>query len=270
MTRPSGAPGSRTMTRPSGAPGRARIAGAVLGARPGLRWSVLALLVAVVLVSFAVRLAVDVPHVVAGTVPDPEAFEQRYALHPAAAYVHMVPGVIYLLGAPLQLSRRFRMRHRAVHRSLGRVVLAAGVTAGVAAIVVGVWFPYGGPLEASAAVAFGAWFTAALVLAYRAARRRDIARHRRFMIRAFAVGLAVGTARLWMGLFEAVGLLAIQDDAGTPWFGAAFWLALVMHAVVAEIYLRRYRRFPHSSPRRAATTRTPPARGTDAREQTPS
>lgn len=221
-------------------PGAARTApliGALLGARPGIRWSVLALLIAVVLVSFGIRLAVDVPNLVAGTVPGPDAFEQRYALHPATAYVHMVPGVIYLLGAPLQLSRRFRSRHLGLHRRLGRIVLAAGVVSGVAAIVVGLCFPYGGALEASAAVVFGAWFLAALVLAYRAVQRRDIARHRRFMIRAFAVGLAVGTARLWMGLFQAVGLLAIQDNAGTQWFGVAFWLALVMHAVAAEAYL---------------------------------
>ncbi|MDN5914349.1 MAG: DUF2306 domain-containing protein [Pseudonocardia sp.] len=214
-----------------------RLIGAVLGARRGLRSSILALLIAVVLVSFSIRLAVDVPNVVAGTVPQPDAFEQRYALHPVAAYVHIVPGVVYLLGAPLQLSRRFRSRHLGVHRRLGRVVLAAGLVTGVAAIVVGVWFPYGGTLEASAAVVFGAWFLAALVLAYRAVRRRDVARHRRFMIRAFAMGLAVGTARVWMGLFQAVGLLAIQDNAGTQWFGVAFWLALVMHAVVAEAYL---------------------------------
>lgn len=221
-------------------PGVARVTrriGAVLGARPGPAWWMLALLVAVVLVSFGIRLAVDVPNVVAGTVPGPDAFEQRYVLHPLAAYVHIVPGVVYLLGAPLQLSHRFRSRHLRVHRRLGRVVLAAGLIAGVAAIVVGVWFPYGGTLEAGAAVVFGAWFVVALVLAYRAVRRRDIARHRRFMIRAFAVGLAVGTARVWVGLFQAVGLLAIQDNAGRQWFGVAFWLALVIHAVVAEAYL---------------------------------
>ncbi|MDN5913987.1 MAG: DUF2306 domain-containing protein [Pseudonocardia sp.] len=225
------------MTETSGAARRTRLIGAMCGARPRLRWSILALLIAVVLVSFAIRLAVDVPNIVTGTVPGPDAFEQRYALHPAAAYLHMVPGVVYLLGAPLQLSRRFRSQHLRAHRRLGRVVLAAGLITGVAAIVVGVWFPYGGTLEASGAVVFGAWFLAALVLAYRAVRRRDIARHRRFMIRAFAVGLAVGTTRVWVGLFQAVGLLAIQNNAGTQWFGVAFWFALVMHAVLAEAYL---------------------------------
>ena len=222
-------------------PGAARLTrriGAVLGVRPGPAWWwMLALLVAVVLGSFGVRLAVDMPNVVAGTVPGPDAFEQRYALHPLAAYAHIVPGVVYLLGAPLQLSHRFRSRHMAVHRRLGRAVLAAGLIAGVAAIVVGVWFPYGGTLEAGAAVAFGAWFVVALVLAYRAVRRRDVARHRRFMIRAFAVGLAVGTARVWIGIFQSVGVLAIQHNTGRPWFGVAFWLALVIHAVVAEAYL---------------------------------
>lgn len=214
-----------------------RMRGVLLDAHPRLRWSIPATLIVVVLVSFGVRLAVDVPNLLTGSVPGPDAFERRYALHPVAAYGHMLPGVLYLLGAPLQLARRFRTRHLRAHRRLGRVVLVAGVICGVTAVVVGVWFPYGGPVEASAAVVFGAWFVAALLLAYRRVRRRDIAGHRRFMIRAFAVGLAVGTTRVWVGIFQAVGLLAIQDSTGTTWFGVAFWLSLVTHAALAEAYL---------------------------------
>jgi hypothetical protein len=54
------------------------------------------------------------------------------------------------------------------------------------------------------------------------------------LIRAFAIGLGVGTIRLWIGLFEATGLLDF-DDA----FGVAFWIAWTMHVAAAEIWLRR-------------------------------
>lgn len=212
----------------------------VSGRRRGL-WSALVLLIGVVLVFFGIRLMVDGPNIAAGTVPEPDSFEHRYALHPIPAYVHIVPGVVYLLGAPLQLWRRFRVGHLALHRRLGRVLLTAGLVAGASSLVVGLWFPYGGAIEAGASVVFGAYFVAALTVAFLAIRARDVARHRRWMIRAFAVGLAVGTIRIWVGVFQLVGLLAIQDNAGTAWFGVAFWLAFGMHAVAAEVCLRARR-----------------------------
>ena len=215
-------------------------------------WGTLSVLVGIVVVFFAIRVVVDTPNVVNGTVPGPDAFEQRYALHPVPAYVHIVPGVAYLVLAPLQLWRRFRVRHLRLHRLIGRIILPAGLVSGVFAVAVGIGFAYGGPLEAAASVVFGAYFVAALALAYRAVRHRDIAGHRRWMIRAFAVGLGVGTIRIWIGLFQLVGLLSIQDNAGTVWFGVAFWLALLMHAVAAELYLRAR---PAANPDRAARER---------------
>ena len=98
---------------------------------------------------------------------------------------------------------------------------------------VGFFQSFGGMLQASAVVAFGIWFLASLAIAYRAIRGGDIAVHRRWMIRAFAIGLAVGTIRLWIGLFEAFGLLSFRDA-----FGVAFWISFVMHATAAELYVR--------------------------------
>ena len=201
-------------------------------------WTVVGALVTIVLTFFAIRLVTDVPHLVAGTTPSPGSFERRYVANPVPAYVHIVPGIVFLVGALFQLSARFRRRHLAGHRILGRVLVVAGLVSGVLAIVVGIGFPYGGAVEASASVVFGVWFVAALALAYRAARARRIVEHRRWMIRAFAVALGVGTIRIWIGIFQGVGLLAIQAGLGTTWFGVAFWLALAEHVVLAELYLR--------------------------------
>jgi uncharacterized membrane protein len=194
---------------------------------------VVGLLVLIVLVSVTKRLVIDVPHLIAGTLPD-EVFDQRYVNHAWIGYAHLAPGAIYLLGAPLQLSYRFRSRHYQVHRRLGRVVLAAGLISGVFAIVFGLLFSFGGALEAAAAVVFGAWFVFCLFCAFRAIRGGDVVTHRRWMIRAFAVGLGVGTVRIWLVLFQAFGLLDFHDS-----FGPAFWLGFSLHALVAEVWLRR-------------------------------
>ncbi|MDQ3417119.1 MAG: DUF2306 domain-containing protein [Actinomycetota bacterium] len=177
----------------------------------------------------------DVPEVVAGTVPPDGTYEQRYALHPVLAYAHILPGVLYLLGAPFQLSRRFRERHFTLHRRLGRVLIPAGILAGVFAIVFGARYAFGGLSEASAVVLFGVHFVVALVVALVAIKSGDVARHRGWMIRAFAIGLAVGTIRIWIGVFQATGLLPLEDS-----FGPAFWLSFVLHALVAELYLSRW------------------------------
>jgi hypothetical protein len=63
-------------------------------------------LIAIVLTFYGMRIATDAPFLISGTQPEPEDFESRYVAHPWLAYVHMTPGVIYLLGAPLQLSQR--------------------------------------------------------------------------------------------------------------------------------------------------------------------
>ncbi|MGH3673435.1 MAG: DUF2306 domain-containing protein [Pseudonocardiaceae bacterium] len=193
----------------------------------------LSILILIVLAFAVNRVMVDGPNIIAGTVPPEGSFDRNYALHPVLAYVHILPGVLYLVGAPFQLSRRFRTRHLAGHRRMGRVLLPAGIVAGVFAFIFGILFSFGGIIEASATVVFAVYFVTALTIAFLAVKNGDITRHRRWMIRAFAIGLAVGTIRVWIGVFQVLGLLSLQDS-----FGVAFWLAFVMHALVAEIYLR--------------------------------
>jgi hypothetical protein len=193
---------------------------------------VCAVLITVVLVFAGVRIAVDLPYLRDGRTPDRAAFEYRYVTHAALAYTHILSGVVYFLAAATQLSARIRRRHRALHRRLGRVAILAGLIAGVSAVLFGVQFAIGGVLEASATVVFGTAFTVALVLAYRAIRRRHIPQHRRWMIIAFALALSVGTIRLLIGIFLACGW------SFAPSFGLAFWLAFPVHVAVAVYYLR--------------------------------
>ena len=69
------------------------------------------------------RFVIDMPNLAAGTLPEDES-HHRYVQQPWLAYLHLTPGVLYLLGAPLQLSYRFRSRHYTFHRRLGRVLAA--------------------------------------------------------------------------------------------------------------------------------------------------
>lgn len=195
-------------------------------------------LIAIVFAFAAMRLLVDVPHLLAGTLPE-EEYDRRYVEHPWLAYLHIAPGIGYLLGAPVQLAYRVRSRHYGLHRRLGRALLTAGLVSGVLAIALGFVMPFGGTSEATATYVFGSWFLVCLLLAFRAIRRDDVVNHRRWMIRAFAMGVGVGTIRIWLGLFAATGLFEFEEG-----FGLAFWLAFPIHAAVAELWIRNT---PHPS-----------------------
>lgn len=162
---------------------------------------VLAILTLIMLAFVTIRLVSDVPDLIAGRVPGDD-YSRRYVQHPFLAYAHILPGTVYLIGALFQLNRKFREGHFGLHRRMGRILIPAGLTPGVFAVVFGSLFPF------------------------------DATRHRRWMIRAFAFGLAVSTIRIWIGLFQGFGVLTFQGS-----FGVAFWLSFVMHALVAEAYL---------------------------------
>jgi uncharacterized membrane protein len=194
-------------------------------------WGFAIFLILVVLVFVGIRLVNDVPNLRDGVFPPEGDFDRRYAENPVLAYLHILPGMVYLFVAPFQVSMKFRERNLRRHRVLGRVVLVSGLITGVFAIVVGFVMPFGGIAEASASTVFGLFFLVSLLLAYRAIRHRAIAVHRRWMIRAFAVGMAVGLIRIVIGTGEAMGI-GIADS-----FGAAFWIAFVIMALLAEFWL---------------------------------
>jgi uncharacterized membrane protein len=202
------------------------------------------LLLLIVFYSVGKRFVLDMPHLAAGTMPE-EEFDHRYVEQAWLAYPHLVPGAVYLFLAPLQLAYRIRSRHYTFHRRLGRVLATAGIISGVFALIFGGLFSWGGLPEASAAVVFGLWFLTCLVLAVRAIRRDDIVHHRRWMIRAFAIGTGIATTRIWLQLLPLAGL----DFASS--FGPAFWISFTLHALIAEFWLRAFPNPPelaHESP----------------------
>jgi uncharacterized membrane protein len=199
-----------------------------------------ALLLLIVIWSVVKRFVIDMPNLAAGTLPEDE-FDHRYVERAWVAYLHIVPGALYLFLAPLQLAYRIRSRHYTFHRRLGRVVATAGMISGVFALIFGGLFSFGGLPEASAAVLFGLWFLTCLVLAVRAIRRDDIVHHRRWMIRAFAIGIGIGTIRIWLALLQIVGV----GEASS--FGPAFWISFPLHVVAGELWLRAFPN-PPSSP----------------------
>ena len=160
-----------------------------------------------------------------------------FAAHPALTMAHIVPGLLFMVLAPLQLLRSLRTRRPAWHRWAGRVVVAAALVIGVTALVMSPQMAIGGLLETAATSFFGALFLYSLARGFVAIRRGNIAEHRIWMIRMFAVGIAVAAIRPIVGIFFATARLTHL----TPhdFFGIAFWLGFTGTILAAELWLRR-------------------------------
>ena len=167
----------------------------------------------------------------------------RFAAHPLLILLHVIPGGFFLLLAPLQFSTWIRTRHVRLHRWSGRVLLPAGLVSVFAALYFGLLIPYGGLGEAAAMALFGGLFVIAIGRAYLAIRRHQVARHREWMIRVFAIAIGISTVRV-------VG--AVLDPALTPAgvrppdiFVLSIWTGWVITLGVAELWIR------YTRPRRA-------------------
>src|SRR6266704_1423701 len=78
-------------------------------------------------------------------------------------------------------------------------VLIASLIVGCSALAMSWKMSIGGANETAATTLYGAFFLIALARAYRYVRRREFVLHREWMIRAYAIGLAVATIRPIVG-----------------------------------------------------------------------
>ena len=171
------------------------------------------------------------PSPLSGSAPLDDAFA-RYA---SLTMLHIAPGLVFIVLGPLQFVTTLRTRRPWVHRRIGRVVLASGVVTGVSALAMTTQMAIGGATERAATTLFGILFLIALVRAFVCIRRRQVALHREWMIRAFSLGLAVATIRPIVGAFFATRSVTHLTPA--EFFGIAFWLGFTIHLIAAETWI---------------------------------
>ena len=162
--------------------------------------------------------------------------DDRFSGFPAALVVHIVASAVFALVGAFQLVAGFRRRHRTWHRRAGRVVGVAGLlVAGSALWMTLRYAPQSGTgdLLYVLRLVFASSMASSLVLGISAIRRRDLAAHRAWMIRAYAIGMAAGTQVFTEGLGEAAfgeGELRGDLAKGAGW---------AINLLVAEYAIRR-------------------------------
>jgi uncharacterized membrane protein len=175
-------------------------------------------------------------------------YVDRPAVVQLAFYLHVGFGGLALLLSPLLFVTQLRAWSTALHRAVGRVVLGAIAIAGVAGLVLA---PHSlaGPVGT---LGFGLLAVLWLVFAgtaFRAIRRSDVAGHRRWMVRTFALTYGAVTLRLWLFVLITgqVGLAGAPDQTA---FERAYllvpFLSWVPNLLVAERYLAVRQRLEES------------------------
>ena len=157
---------------------------------------------------------------------------QVYQRETVGILTHVFGAALALLVGPLQFVERWRRAKPAVHRTLGTMYLALGVLPGGVAGLYMAFFAYGGWVSQAGfgAGAIGwlitAWF------AYAAARRRDFAAHRAWMIRNFALTFAAVTLPIQLGSSFAAGIDFVL------FYAIVAWSSWVPNLLVAEWLVR--------------------------------
>jgi hypothetical protein len=218
------------------------LAGVVAVRRDGSTWRAPAALVALSLVPVLAGSARLVelsggPQLLPPRVGDPSAV-------PLVVHIGSVIGYA-ALGA-FQFSAGLRRRRIGWHRAAGRLLVLVGLVVALSALWLTLFYPRaaGGDLLFGFRLLAGSGLATSLVLGSLAIRRRDVARHRVWMIRAYALALGAGTQVFTLGVGEAIFGAGDLSEALLQGAGWAINLA------VAEWLIRR------QPARRSAATRS--------------
>src|SRR5215216_3689597 len=170
-----------------------------------------------------------------------EPYNPGFLDFPTIVALHVILGGVYLTLAPFQFVKGIRSRHLTYHRWTGRLLVAIGVVVGVTALFMGLVIPKAGWPERVVIGFFGGLFLIALVKGFLHVRAGRVALHREWMIRAFAVGLAIATARLiFFPALSSPQPTRPTGSSGRSWSWRWLWLS-------------------YSTPRRRSSGCAPPA-----------
>jgi hypothetical protein len=165
--------------------------------------------------------------------------EEGFALNPLLTLIHILPGFLFVVLGVLQFVKRIRTQWPEIHRLIGKIVFGSGLIIGITGIIMGFKMPISGVSLTAATTLFGTLFLFSLVKAFLHIRHRNIALHRQWMIRAFAIGLAVTTTRPIMGVFFATSPLT--GLTAEDFFGTALWIGFTIHLIAAEAWINHTR-----------------------------
>jgi uncharacterized membrane protein len=166
-------------------------------------WLVPTVLIVLSFIPFAAG-AVRVVGLASGAEITPE--NARFFAVPLPVVLHIISASLFCILGAFQFAPGFRRRRPGWHRRAGRLLVVCGLVAGLSGLWMTQFYPLRPHLQGDLLYGFRILFGSAMVLSIAlglaAIRRRDIAQHRAWIIRGYAIGQGAGTQAL----------------VGLPWF----------------------------------------------------
>lgn len=162
-----------------------------------------------------------------------QAVDLHYQGHLWLAYLHIIPGLLFLALGAYQLIPYFRVRNYPIHRTVGKLFLLLSLVIFSTAIVLAIIYPFGDWLETITTILFGSFLLFCTYKAYTAARSLQFQAHRNWVTRIYFIAIAVSTIRGIVGLFMATGNYTMQEI-----FGISFLLAFALHFFLVELWIK--------------------------------
>ncbi|HEX4703010.1 MAG TPA: DUF2306 domain-containing protein [Pseudonocardiaceae bacterium] len=164
----------------------------------------------------------------------------RFFAEPVPVLVHIFSASLYCVLGAFQFASGFRRRRPGWHRMAGRLLVLCGLAAGLAGLWMALFYPDApgdGALLRGFRLVFGSAMVACIALGFAAIRRRDITRHRAWMIRGYAIAQGAGS----QAVISVVWLLLVGTPVGVSraLLMAAGWM---INLAVAQWIIRRQTR----------------------------
>ena len=167
-----------------------------------------------------------------GAVVHPD-MRASFETHRLGVIAHVFASAVALVVGPLQFLSWLRVRRPVLHRWLGRIYLGIGVLIGGLAGLSIAPHAFGGLTAQLGFTGLALSWLYTGWRAYRAIRTRDVDKHRRWMVRNFALTFAAVTLRIWLPASVGAG---IAFELAYPVIAWACW---VPNIVIAELLFNR-------------------------------
>jgi uncharacterized membrane protein len=193
--------------------------------RNGAKWLMWAVLSVLALFIGVYSLRYALPHV-----PRPSPLSNFTVRRPWLV-MHAVFASLALLSGPWQFLPLGTRRRGGIHRWLGRFYLVCVALGWVASLPIAA-HAQTGPIASAGFLSLGACWIVSSALAYITIRRGDVAAHRRWMVRSYALTAAAITLRVLLVSSLAGGLDFVVS------YRIIAWACWVPNLMVAELWLR--------------------------------
>lgn len=157
----------------------------------------------------------------------------RYAKQLVLTLMHILPAAVFLALCPLQFIAAIRSKFPRFHRWSGRLCVLTGIIIGISSYGLVITIGFAGPFEVANVFIFATLFLVCLGFAVHRIHNGQIAAHREWMIRTFAIGLASGGARLVYLIITQIWQLEFAQA-----FLLALWIAFPLLCVCSELWIR--------------------------------